>query len=80
MKKNKLAILVMNVEYDQGTDHLKIVSAGNHNLTLAQLKDTIFETLETQLEEFGKKLEESGKEFDSGVLILPLLKVNFKDE
>jgi len=78
MKNTKLNMLVMNVELDK--DHFKLINAGNHNLTLAQLKDTIFETLEAQLEEFGKKLEESGKEFDSGVLILPLLKVNFKDE
>lgn len=68
----------MNIELDK--DHFKLTNAGNHNLTLAQLKDTIFETLETQLDEFEKKMVESGKEFDSGVLILPLLKVNFKKE
>jgi hypothetical protein len=68
----------MNVELSK--DHFKLTSAGNHNLTFAELKDTIFETLETQLEEFEKKMIESEGKFDSGVLVLPLLKVNFKKQ
>lgn len=78
MKKNKLAILVMNIEYDQGTDHLKIVSAGNHNLTVDELKDTIHESIDMQFEDLEKKMEGTGQKFDSGVVILPLVKINFK--
>jgi hypothetical protein len=78
MKNTKLNMLIMNVELN--TDHFKLTNAGNHNLTLTELKDTIFEALEAQLEEFEKKMIESGGKFDSGVLVLPLLKVNFKNE
>lgn len=78
MKKNKLDILVMNIEYNQGTEHLKIVSAGNHNLTIDDLKDTIHESIEMQFEDLEKKMGESGQKFDSGVVILPLVKINFK--
>jgi hypothetical protein len=80
MEKDKLDILVMNIEYNQETDHLKIISAGNHKLTIGDLKDTIHESIDMQFEDLEKKMIETGKEFDNGLIILPLVKINFKKE
>jgi hypothetical protein len=76
--KDKLDILVMTIEIDQNKAQLKIKESGHHNLTIDEIKDTIHDSIDLQFEEFEGKLKESGKEFDNGIIILPLIKINFK--
>ena len=75
---DKLNILVMTIEYDQGKEQLKVVSTGNHNLTFDQLKNTIHDSIDLQFEDLEEKMKATGKEFDNGVVILPLVKINYK--
>jgi hypothetical protein len=80
MKKNKLNVWVMSIELMQESQQFKLVESGNHNLTFDEIKDTIHESIDLQFEDLEKKMEETGREFDGGVIIMPLIKINFKKD
>lgn len=78
MKKEKLDVLIMSIGLSDDSEKLEITHANKYKLTIDELKDTILESIEFQFEDFKMKMEESGKNFDEGVIIMPLIKMNFE--
>jgi len=78
MNTQKLDILVMSIELSGDAKELKFVDSGRHSLTFDEIKDTIRESIDIQFDDFESRLKKSENKFDSGVIIMPLVKINFK--
>lgn len=73
-----MRIIVMSIELDD-TNYPKFVDSGTHNLTINEVKDTIHQSIDDQFEDLVEKMKQSGKEFDNGIIIMPLVKFNYKN-
>ena len=78
--KDKIKFLMLSLEVDTDRGGLVLKSSGNHNLTFEECKDTIRDAMEDSFEEFGKLINESKEEFKDGIVVLPLFKLNFKNQ
>jgi hypothetical protein len=76
--EKKLDILVASLEVANDAKDVKIIVGERHNLTFEELKDTLIESIELQFEDLEKRMKETGKKFDSGIVFMPLVKINYK--